>query len=61
MALRTPTPSLFRPRAGTSQAAIEENRALVRDITRRNLLRGSRGRHNRAEVFGINRIEHTLV
>ena len=41
MALRTPTPSLFRPRAGISQAAIEENRALVRDINRRNLLRGA--------------------
>src|SRR5271166_5381407 len=41
MALRTPTPSLFRPRAGISQAAIQENRTLVRDINRRNLLRGA--------------------
>jgi DMSO/TMAO reductase YedYZ molybdopterin-dependent catalytic subunit len=41
MALRTRTPFLFRPRAGISQAVMEENRALVHDINRRNLLRGA--------------------
>ena len=41
MAIRSPTPSVFRPRAGISQAALAENRGLVRDINRRNLLRGA--------------------
>src|SRR5215468_4172474 len=41
MAIRTPTPSIFRPRGGMLQTALEENRALVRDINRRNLLRGA--------------------
>jgi DMSO/TMAO reductase YedYZ molybdopterin-dependent catalytic subunit len=41
MGIRTPTPSLFRPSTGISQQPMGENRALVRDINRRNLLRGT--------------------
>jgi DMSO/TMAO reductase YedYZ molybdopterin-dependent catalytic subunit len=33
--------SLFRPPGGIDQSALEENRALVRDIDRRKILRGS--------------------
>ena len=40
MPLRRPSPSLFRPRLGTDQSVLTENRALVTDIDRRKLLRG---------------------
>jgi hypothetical protein len=37
---RSPSPSVFRPANGVDQSVLEENRALVADINRRNLLRG---------------------
>jgi DMSO/TMAO reductase YedYZ molybdopterin-dependent catalytic subunit len=37
---RSPSPSVFRPANGVDQSALLENRALVADIDRRNLLRG---------------------
>ena len=39
--MKTTTPSLFRPSAPVSQAALEENRDLLRRIERRGVLRGS--------------------
>ena len=39
--LRTPTPSIFRPRNAVSQRSLKQNRALVADINRRNMLRGA--------------------
>jgi DMSO/TMAO reductase YedYZ molybdopterin-dependent catalytic subunit len=39
--LRTRTPSLFRPHRAIDQNVLTENRALVDDIDRRNLLRGA--------------------
>jgi DMSO/TMAO reductase YedYZ molybdopterin-dependent catalytic subunit len=39
--LTTRTPSIFRPRKPVSQRTIKENRALVRDIDRRGVLRGA--------------------
>jgi len=39
--LRTPTPSFFRPRKAVDQRALTQNRALVHDINRRNVLRGA--------------------
>ena len=39
--LRTPSPSIFRPRAASTRARCEENKALVEDINRRKLLRGA--------------------
>ena len=40
MSNRSPSPSVFRPAKGIDQSVLEENRALVADINRRNLLRG---------------------
>src|SRR3974390_1170088 len=37
---RSPSPSVFRPANGVDQSVLEENRALIADIDRRNLLRG---------------------
>src|SRR5271165_1249135 len=39
--LRTPTPSIFRPKKSVDQHALRENRRLVEDINRRGLLRGA--------------------
>src|SRR5580700_11507703 len=41
MATRSPSPSIFRPKKAIDQSALDENKALVRDINRRNLLRGA--------------------
>src|SRR6516225_7792932 len=37
---RSPSPSVFRPANGIDQSVLEENRALIANIDRRNLLRG---------------------
>src|SRR5580700_11735187 len=39
--LRTPTPSFFRPRKAVDQRVLTQNRTLVDDINRRNVLRGA--------------------
>jgi DMSO/TMAO reductase YedYZ molybdopterin-dependent catalytic subunit len=39
--LRTPRPSLFRPRRRIDQTVLQEHRALVANIDRRNVLRGA--------------------
>jgi DMSO/TMAO reductase YedYZ molybdopterin-dependent catalytic subunit len=41
MAIRTRTPSIFRPQKPVDQSVLTENRALVKDIDRRNVLRGA--------------------
>jgi DMSO/TMAO reductase YedYZ molybdopterin-dependent catalytic subunit len=41
MSIRTRTPSLFRPRKSIDQGVLTQNRALVDDINRRNVLRGA--------------------
>ena len=41
MVVRSPSPSIFRPSKCIDQSALEENKALVEDINRRNLLRGA--------------------
>ena len=40
MPLRTPSSSIFRPKHGIDQSALEENRRLVETIDRRKVLRG---------------------
>jgi len=40
MSNRSPSSSVFRPAKGVDQSVLEDNRALVADINRRNLLRG---------------------
>src|SRR5690242_13096695 len=39
--IRTPSPSVFRPKEGVDQSALKESKALVEDINRRGLLRGA--------------------
>jgi DMSO/TMAO reductase YedYZ molybdopterin-dependent catalytic subunit len=39
--LRTPSPSIFRPRRSLDQGALRENRTLLREIDRRGVLRGA--------------------
>ncbi len=39
--MRTRTPSIFRPRKPIDQSVLTENRALIDDINRRNVLRGA--------------------
>src|ERR671929_140857 len=39
--LRTPSPSIFRPKGGVDQSALKEHMALVEDINRRKILRGA--------------------
>src|SRR5436305_8123496 len=39
--MKTPSPSIFRPKAGLDQTALKEHKALVEDINRRGLLRGA--------------------
>jgi DMSO/TMAO reductase YedYZ molybdopterin-dependent catalytic subunit len=41
MALRTPSTSIFRPRRRIDQSILEENKRLVEQINRRNVLRGT--------------------
>src|SRR6202167_4853117 len=41
MSIRTPPPSLFRPRQAIDQSVLKENRRLVEAIDRRGILRGA--------------------
>src|SRR3954453_8189779 len=41
MAVKSPSPSIFRPKGGVDQSVLEEHKALVEDINRRGLLRGA--------------------
>jgi DMSO/TMAO reductase YedYZ molybdopterin-dependent catalytic subunit len=40
MATRSPSQSIFRPKQAINQSALEDNKALIEDINRRNLIRG---------------------
>jgi DMSO/TMAO reductase YedYZ molybdopterin-dependent catalytic subunit len=41
MALRTPSPSIFRPPGGVDQSVLEENKKFIAEIDRRKILRGA--------------------
>jgi DMSO/TMAO reductase YedYZ molybdopterin-dependent catalytic subunit len=41
MSVRSPSPSQFRPKAGIDQTVLEEHKALIDEIDRRKILRGS--------------------
>jgi DMSO/TMAO reductase YedYZ molybdopterin-dependent catalytic subunit len=41
MSIRSPSPSLFRPKHGIDQSVLKEHKPLVDDINRRKLLRGA--------------------
>jgi DMSO/TMAO reductase YedYZ molybdopterin-dependent catalytic subunit len=40
MSIRTPSPSVFRPKRAIDQSVLEENKKLIEEIDRRKLLRG---------------------
>lgn len=40
MSIKTPSPSIFRPKAGIDKAALDQAKQIVEDINRRKLLRG---------------------
>ena len=39
--LKTPSPSIFRPKGGVDQSVLKEHKALVEDINRRKILKGA--------------------
>jgi DMSO/TMAO reductase YedYZ molybdopterin-dependent catalytic subunit len=41
MSIRSPSPSIFRPKNGIDRSALDENKKLIADINRRNILRGT--------------------
>ena len=41
MSIRTPSPSIFRPKRAIDQSVLEENKKLIEEIDRRKLLRGA--------------------
>jgi len=41
MSIKTPSRSIFRPRKPSEQSVMKENRVLVDEINRRNVLRGA--------------------
>ena len=58
--LKTPSPSIFRPKGGVDQSVLREHKALVEDINRRKILRGAlsivRNRHHLARKFAFRSI-----
>ena len=41
MPVRSPSPSIFRPKNGVDRTVMEENKQLIADINRRKILRGT--------------------
>ena len=41
MAMKTSSPSIFRPEGGVDQGALKEQKALIEEIDRRKILRGA--------------------
>jgi hypothetical protein len=41
MAIKVPSPSIFRPKGGIDQRILVEHKALIEDINRRKILRGA--------------------
>jgi DMSO/TMAO reductase YedYZ molybdopterin-dependent catalytic subunit len=41
MAMKTPSPSIFRPEGGVDQSVLKEHKALIEEIDRRKILRGA--------------------
>src|ERR1043165_796580 len=56
--IETPSPSVFRPKAGIDQSALKESKALVGDSNRRGLLRGAVSLGALAMLTGCN-VTHT--
>src|SRR6202161_2967572 len=61
MSIRTPTPSIFRPRKAVDQGVLTQHRTLVDDITRRNVLRGAVSLGALSLLTGCDVSEHDSV
>src|ERR1700722_8731339 len=61
MSIRTRTPSIFRPRKTVDQDVLTQNRALVDDINRRNVLRGAISLGALSLLTGCDVSEHDSV
>lgn len=61
MSVRSPSPSVFRPKTGIDQSVFEENRALLAEIDRRKILRGSLSLGALTMLTGCNVTDHDAV
>ncbi|MGP0088699.1 MAG: molybdopterin-dependent oxidoreductase [Xanthobacteraceae bacterium] len=61
MSIRTPSPSIFRPQRPIDQSVMEENKRLIEDINRRNLLRGTLSLGALSLLTGCTITDHTPV
>jgi DMSO/TMAO reductase YedYZ molybdopterin-dependent catalytic subunit len=61
MSVRSPTPSVFRPTGGIDQSVLDENKALLAEIDRRKLLRGSLSLGALTMLTGCSVTDHDVV
>jgi DMSO/TMAO reductase YedYZ molybdopterin-dependent catalytic subunit len=61
MSVRSPTPSVFRPKGGIDQSVLEDNKALLAEIDRRKLLRGSLSLGALTMLTGCSVTDHDAV
>jgi DMSO/TMAO reductase YedYZ molybdopterin-dependent catalytic subunit len=61
MSVRSPTPSVFRPKGGIDQSVLEDNNALLAEIDRRKLLRGSLSLGALTMLTGCSVTDHDAV
>jgi DMSO/TMAO reductase YedYZ molybdopterin-dependent catalytic subunit len=61
MAVRSPTPSVFRPKDGIDQSVLDENKALLAEIDRRRILRGSLSLGALTMLTGCSVTDHNAV
>ena len=59
--IKSPSPSMFRPRRPVDQRALRENKALVEEINRRGVLRGAVSLGALALLTGCDVSEHATV
>jgi DMSO/TMAO reductase YedYZ molybdopterin-dependent catalytic subunit len=61
MSIRTPSPSIFRPRTPVDQSVLRENRKLIEEIDRRKMLRGAFSLGALSMLTGCNVTNHSAV
>ena len=61
MSVRSPSPSVFRPKGGIDQSVLENNKALLAEIDRRKLLRGSLSLGALTMLTGCSVTDHDAV
>jgi DMSO/TMAO reductase YedYZ molybdopterin-dependent catalytic subunit len=61
MPIRTPSPSIFRPKRAIDQSVLEENKKLIEEIDRRKLLRGAVSLGALSMLTGCDVTDHSAV